>query len=137
MPVKFVDYSVQVKGELDDTGKSFLREAISELEAQTKKNTKVKTGRTKASIQTHIDDDKGEAYVGSDYQNFIWEELGTGQFAVNGNGRKKPWKYKDELTGEWYTTIGKRPRHMLLNAFKTKKKSIQSRAKSIFGGMGK
>lgn len=137
MPVKFIDNSIQVKGKLDDTAKAFLYEAIAELETQTKKNTKVVTSRTKSMITTYVDEDKGEAYVGSDYENFIWEELGTGQFAVNGNGRKTPWKYKDELTGEWYTTIGKRPRHMLLNAFKTKKKLIQNKAKSIFGGMGK
>lgn len=137
MPVKFIDNSVKVKGTLDDTSIAFLTEAISELETQTAKNTKVRSSRTKASVKTSIDEEKGEAYVGSDYENFIWEELGTGEFAANGDGRKTPWRYQDKATGKWYTTTGKKPRHMLLNAFKSKKKAIQNRAKTLFGGMGK
>lgn len=137
MPIKFIDNSIRVKGVLDDTAIAFLNEAISELETQTIKNTKVKSTRTKASIRTYIDENKGEAFVGSDYDNFIWEELGTGEFAANGDGRKTPWRYQDKETGKWYTTTGKKPRHMLLNAFKSKKKAIQNRAKNLFGGMGK
>lgn len=137
MSVKFIDNSIHVKGVLKDTGISFLYEAISELEEQTMKNTKVNTGKTKASVMTYISKGKGIAYVGSNYKNFIWEELGTGEFAANGDGRKSPWRYQDPITEKWYTTTGKKPRHMLLNAFKSKKKVIRERAKSLFGGMGK
>ena len=137
MPVKFIDNSIQVKGTLDDTAIAFLYESIEELHEQTVKNTKPVTERTKGSFREYVDETKMEAYVGSDYKNAIYEELGTGEFAANGDGRKSPWRYQDPTTGKWYTTTGKKPRHMLLNAFKSKKNAIQNRAKSLFGGMGK
>lgn len=136
MSVKFVDNGIKVKETINETSVKFLYEAIAELEAQTKKNTKVASSRTKASITTYIDEEKGEAYVGSDYENFIWEELGTGEFALNGDGRRDKWKYQD-AQGEWHTTSGKKPRRMLFNAFNTKKKAILNHAKELFGGMKK
>lgn len=135
MSVKFVDNRVYVKNTINDAGISFLYEAISELKAQTKKNTKVDSGKTKQSIETYVDESKGIGVVGSNYENFIWEELGTGEFAVNGNGRKGGWKYQNPITGKWYSTKGKRPRRMLFKAFNAKKKVITNRAKEIFGGM--
>lgn len=135
MSVKFQDNSIKVKEAITKAANSFLIEAISELQAQTVKNTKVYTGRTKVSIRIHIDPTEMEAQVGSNYENFIWEELGTGEFAVNGDGRKGGWKYQNPITGKWYSTRGKRPRRMLFNAFNTKKKVIINRAREIFGEM--
>lgn len=110
---------------MDGAMENALEEAISELEAQTKKNTKVKTGRTKASWQHKVDSKKGEAYVGSNYENAIWEEFGTGIYAQNGNGRKDvPWVYRDE-EGNWHRTSGKKPRKALQRAFNSTKNSIK------------
>ena len=110
---------------LDGAVENALEEAISELESQTKKNTKVKTGKTKASWQHKVDKRKCEAYVGSNYENAIWEEFGTGIYAQNGNGRKDvPWVYHDEK-GKWHRTSGKKPRKALQKAFNSTKKAIQ------------
>ena len=98
---------------LDGAVENALEEAISELESQTKKNTKVKTGKTKASWQHKVDKRKCEAYVGSNYENAIWEEFGTGTEALNGNGRKDvPWVYRSE-DGKWHRTKGKKPSRAL------------------------
>ncbi len=111
---------------MDGAVENALEEAISELEAQTKKNTKVKTGKTKASWQHKVDSKKSEAYVGSNYENAIWEEFGTGIYAQKGNGRKDvPWVYQDE-SGKWHRTSGKKPRKALQRAFNSTKNSIKA-----------
>lgn len=120
-----------VNNALDEAVENALEEAIGELESQTKMNTKVKTGRTKASWQHKVDMNKHEAYVGSNYENAIWEEFGTGIYAQNGNGRKTPWVYRDEK-GQWHRTKGKKPRKALQNAFNTLKNRIKSYFESEF-----
>jgi hypothetical protein len=117
---------------LDGAIENALEEAIGELESQTKKNTKVKTGKTKASWQHKVDSKKSEAYVGSNYDNAIWEEFGTGIYAQHGNGRKDvPWVYRDEQ-GKWHRTSGKKPRKALQRAFNSTKNSIESYFKEKF-----
>ena len=88
--------------------KAWLYEAAGELEAQVKRNTKVGTGQLKNSWTYKVDESKGEATIGSPLENAIWEEFGTGQYALHGDGRKTPWVYKDDK-GKWHTTIGKHP----------------------------
>lgn len=111
---------------INDVVENSLEEAISEVESQTKRNTKVKTGKTKTSWQHKVDKDKCEAYVGSNYENAIWEEFGTGIYAQHGNGRKDvPWVYQDEK-GRWHRTSGKKPRKALQRALNDTKDSIKS-----------
>lgn len=126
MDVKFTDNSVKVINDINDRFINALEEASGELEAQVKRNTKVKTGKTKASWKHKVDESKYEAYVGSNYENAIWEEFGTGIYAQNGNGRKDvPWVYQDE-SGKWHRTSGKKPRKALQKAFKSMKNRIKS-----------
>lgn len=120
---------------LDETANLALEEAIGELESQTKRNTKVKTGKTKASWEHKVDSDKHEAYVGSNYENAIWEEFGTGIYAQNGNGRKDvPWTYRDEK-GQWHRTSGKKPRRALQRAFKSTKNGIERYFRETFSNL--
>ena len=109
----------------------FLEEASGEFEAQAKRNTRVDTSQTKASWDHVVDKGESKAFVGSNHENAIWEEFGTGEYAIRGNGRKKPWKYQDRH-GKWHTTKGKKPSRALQKAFDTRKNVVIDRAKKIF-----
>lgn len=132
MSVEFKDYSKLVIDKINQTGVTFLEEATGELEAQTKRNTKVDTGKTKGSWEHGVDEGKMEGYVGSRYINALWEELGTGVYALNGDGRKDvPWVYKS-VDGKFYRTKGKKPRRALFNAYRVLKNSIIREAQRRF-----
>ena len=95
MSVEFEDNSVRVKAAMSDAVNQWLREASGELESQVKRNTRVDTGQLKNSWTHNVDESAQEAKVGSPLENAIWEEFGTGQYALNGDGRKTAWTYKD------------------------------------------
>ncbi len=133
--IKFQNYSSQCKDALKDAGLAFLEEAGGEIEAQTKKNCKVVTGKTKGSFSHIVDEDSMTCGIGSNYENAIWEEMGTGIYAVEGNGRKTPWIWTDDQ-GNKHLTQGKHPRRMLFNAFNSLRSAIQRYAEEKFGGIG-
>ena len=132
--VKFIDYAEDVKGVIAKLAPAVLEEAAGELEAQVKRNTVVDTGQTKNSWQHRVttSGDKITATVGSDYMNAVWEEFGTGDYALNGDGRKGGWFYEDEK-GEGHFTHGKKPRRPFWKAYTSIKnkliKFIQDRFK--------
>lgn len=126
MAIKFIDHTMDVKDAIARLAMSSLEEAAGELESQVKQNTVVKTGKTKNSWQHKVTKggDDYVAAVGSDYENAIWEEFGTGEYALNGDGRKGGWAYEDPKTGETIWTRGKRPRRPFHNAYTTMKDKI-------------
>lgn len=134
--IKFVDNSVEIKAQMDDIITNWLEEAAGELEAQTKRNTPVDTGQLKASWSHTVDGENQKAVVGSNIENAIWNEFGTGEFALNGNGRKTPWRYED-VHGKWHTTSGKKPKRSLFNAFTKSKAKIQKNLNEKLKGLGK
>ena len=121
--VIFEDFTVQVQDAIDNKINAALEECAGELESQAKRNTRVDTGKTKNSWRHIVDDDNHEATVGSSDENSIWEEFGTGEHALNGDGRKGGWNYKDE-EGNWHHTMGKKPSRALWNAFNSLKNKI-------------
>lgn len=129
--VEFHDYSMQVKAAINDAALQFLEEAASEIESQTRRNSRVDTGQTKDSWAHLVDESKMEATVGSPLENAVWEEFGTGEYAYNGNGRKGGRFYVD-AKGKEHFTRGKKPVRMLHNAFVSKKNAIARRAQQIF-----
>ena len=133
MSVVFKDFTKIVLDKIHTTGEQFLEEVGGEVEAQTKRNTKVDTGKTKGSWEHIVDTDKMEVQIGSRYQNALWEEFGTGIYALNGDGRKTKWVYKSPKDGKFYTTVGKKPRRALYRAYESKKNAIIREAKRRFG----
>ena len=123
MAVEFHDFSIKVKGAIDDRINAVLEECAGELETQTKRNSRVDTSKTKNSFEHMVDTDSHKAYIGSNYENAIWEEFGTGEHALHGNGRKGGWAYKDEK-GDWHYTRGKKPSRAFWNAFISLKNAI-------------
>ena len=133
--VNFEDYSISCKAAIKDESRKFLQEACSMMKSQVQRNTRVDTGQTKGSWHYRTDGDKLIGYIGSDYENAIWEEFGTGLYAVNGDGRKKvPWWYKDEK-GVWHQTSGKKPSRALFNAFQSLRDTLIKTAQARLGAI--
>ncbi len=132
MEIQFKDNSVKVKAAFSEAARAFLEEASGELESQVKRNTRVDTGQTRRSWDHAVDREAQEAVVGNPLENAIWEEFGTGEYAVHGDGRKGGWAYRDERTGEWYFTKGKKPNRALQSAFNSLKTALIRRAQDIF-----
>lgn len=130
MAVEFQDNRIEVKAAISGAVTAFLHEACGELEAQTKRNSKVKTGQTKGSYGYVVDEAELTGYVGANYDNAIWEEFGTGEYALNGDGRKGGWRYVD-AEGKGHFTYGKRPRRPLFKAFTELRAKIIAKAEQI------
>ena len=131
MSVKFNDFSRIVLQKIQETGEQFLEEVGGEVEAQTKQNTKVDTGKTKGSWEHVVNAEKMELQIGSRYKNALWEELGTGKYALNGDGRKTKWVYRTD-DGKFHATVGKKPRRALYKAYESKKNLIIREARRRF-----
>lgn len=121
--VEFKDFTIQVKQALDDRINAVLEECAGELESEVKRNTRVDTGRTKNSFQHKVVDSEHAAYIGSNYENAIWEEFGTGEYALEGNGRKGGWTYVDDK-GDGHFTRGKKPSRAFYKAYTSLKNKI-------------
>jgi len=135
--VIFEDNTIKLQEAMSERIEAALEEAAGELESQVKRNTRVDTGQTKNSWQHNVTGSMmaGQhiATVGSPLENAIWEEFGTGEYALAGDGRKDGWSYRDE-EGVWHHTMGKKPSRALHNAVTSKKaKLVQMIADKLQG----
>lgn len=146
---EFEDNSVKILRALDEIGQQWLEDATRILHRQVVQNSRVDTGQTKSSWKKVVEGDKG--IVGSTSENAIWEEFGTGHYAVNGDGRKGAWyvpvekvlgKKKPTYNGKvvivygkngqaYYKTNGKKPNRALQNARNSTEKKIQKRLEQL------
>lgn len=136
MAIKFEDNRIKMQKALNDKAVKFLIEAKNSLVSQTELNTPTKTKRLKESFGTdsYVDEDNLIAYIGSSVEYAIWVEMGTGEYAVKGNGRKGGWLYKDD-EGKLHFTRGMKPKRMLYKAKQIKGKKIQEQANKIYKEM--
>ncbi len=134
MSVKFHDNTIKVLDAMDDKINAVLEECAGELESQVKRNSRVATGKTKNSFQHKVVDSEHVAYIGSNDENAIWEEFGTGEHALKGNGRKGGWVYVDEQ-GNGYFTRGKKPSRAFWNAYNSLKSKIIKRIQDSMKGL--
>ena len=125
--IQFEDNRAKVLEAMAEKAIAFLFEAVAELQSQTARNSRVDTGQTKGSWDTHVDEATLEGMIGSALENAIWEEFGTGEYALNGDGRKGGWAYTDRK-GETHFTHGKKPNRALWNAFQTLKPKLRKEA---------
>lgn len=134
--IVFEDNTIEVIGEIDSTINIALEECAGVLESRVKRNTRVAKkhgGDTKNSWKHYVDEEKHIAYVGNPKKNAIWEEYGTGEHALNRDGRIGGWSYQDE-DGEWHFTRGKKPSRALHKAVTSTKSKIVKRLQSMFSG---
>ena len=132
--VIFEDYTIKVQNAIDDKINAVLEECAGELESQVKRNTRVDTGKTKNSFRHKVVDSEHAAYIGSSDENAIWEEFGTGEYALEGNGRKGGWAYKD-AKGDWHFTHGKKPSRAFWKAYTSLKNKIINHIQNALKGL--
>ena len=132
--VIFEDYTIQVQNAMDDKINAVLEECAGEMESQVKRNTRVDSGQTKNRWSHRVDDSKHIAYIGNPEENAIWEEFGTGEHALGGNGRKGGWSYKDEK-GKWHHTYGKTPSRAFWRAYTSLKAKIINHIQNSLKGL--
>lgn len=92
----FINNSPAVKSAMQNAVTAVLHEAGGELTAEIIRSSRTDTGQTKNAYQYRIAHGAGEqkAVIGSDHINAVYEEFGTGEYALNGNGRKGGWWIK-------------------------------------------
>lgn len=145
--VRFEDFSVQVENALEEACISFLHGAAGEVQSQVIRNTRVDQEQLKGSWEYVIDEGEMKATIGSPLENAIWEEFGTGEYAING-GRKGGWyvpaekltsKAKSKMRKvvikgkEFYFTRGKTPSRAFQKAYTSSKPKIIRRAEEVIG----
>ena len=129
--VKFESNILKVIEEMDNRCNAVLEECAGEIESQAKRNTRVDTSKTKNAWRHHVDDEKHEATIGNTEENSIWEEFGTGEHALHGDGRKGGWFYEDE-EGNGHFTHGKKPSRAFFHAYTSLKKAIIQHIQETF-----
>jgi HK97 gp10 family phage protein len=99
-----------------------------EAEAKKKAHKIRRTGTLANSITSKVEKDsegiKGIVFTPLEYAPYV--EYGTGLFAEEGNGRKTPWAYEDEETGETIWTRGQKPQPYLRPALYENREKINS-----------
>jgi hypothetical protein len=95
--VEFIDFSAEVIEGMEQALIAGLEEAAGELEAMTIRNSRQghKYGNIQATaLWEHlVDEGEMKASVGSQHEAAYWEEFGTGEHALHGDGRKGWWVY--------------------------------------------
>lgn len=160
MSTRLEDYSINVKGVLNEITKRWLIEASGEVASHAARNCQMaregdKEGeQLRQSYRNVVDEDAGEAIVGSARESVYWEEFGTGSHAAHGDGRKGWWVYikngeSRSKTGQTYSsreeaeeaaeflrkvkhldayaTNGRDPNYTLEKAFKQNNAKLQRR----------
>lgn len=130
----FEDYTLKVQDAIGDKINATLEECAGELESQVKRNSRVDTGKTKSSFRHKVVESEHTAYIGSDSENAIWEEFGTGEYAIEGSGRKGGWKYKD-AKGDWHYTVGKKPSRAFWKAYNSLKTKLINHIQNSLKGL--
>lgn len=155
--IEYTNNSVQVTAALKNAVKKWLYEAGGELQARIIRNSRTRTGQTKGSYQYHVDEENGACTIGSALENAVWEEFGTGEYAVNNDGRKNGWwikvgngrgeiplsaakKYKwakvryekgDNNNPAYVFTYGKKPNKPMQRAFEALKEPLERRLEQL------
>lgn len=132
--VEFINFRIEVEEIMDDRINAVLEECAGEMESAVKRNSRVKTSQTRNSFKHKVIDSEHTAYIGSDHENAIWEEFGTGEYALEGNGRQGGWYYEDE-DGNGHFTRGKKPSRAFWHAYTSLKKAIISHIQEALKGM--
>jgi HK97 gp10 family phage protein len=95
------------------------------VEGEAKKKAPKDTGALRNSIASRVENTENELrgviYTPLEYAPYV--EYGTGLFAENG-GRKTPWIYEDEETGEKIFTRGQHPQPFLRPALNENREKI-------------
>lgn len=132
MEVKFegVDNIILKFNKIADAGNAeqAMQKACLLVESEAKKKAPKDTGALRNSITSKVEKDNsnitGIVFTPLEYAPYV--EYGTGLFAEAGNGRKTPWAYEDEKTGDLIYTRGQKPQPYLRPALYENREKINS-----------
>jgi len=131
----FEDFTGEVTEQIESIILDWLEDASKELASQTATRTRRGSGETADKWTNLVDKSNMVAYVGNPLENAIWEEYGTGEYALNNDGRKGGWTYYDETKGKYYHTYGKTPKRALHHAFNQNEDMLIEKLKADLGSM--
>ena len=153
--VEFEEFSASVKDLMSELLGNALEEVGAEIESQAARNTRVDSGETKRKWDHLVEQSNEEASVtiGNPLENAIWEELGTGEYALNGDGRKGGWyiladdapelaKYNMKIVygkdgKKFYYTKGKPPSRALYKAWEQNKAQVREHLEEVLKELNK
>lgn len=135
--VEITDYTKEILSSFGDQALIFLKDVKDLVAKQASDNSPVDSGDLARSFleDSYVDEQAMEARIGSSLDYAIYQEYGTGEYALEGNGRIGGWVYYSDKDGRFYYTTGVKPQRMVYKAMLTTKPMIQSRAKDIFGAV--
>ena len=153
--VEFEDFSFKVKDTMNELLGNALEEVGAEIESQAARNTRVDSGETKRKWDHLVEQNEQEAKVtvGNPLENAIWEEFGTGEYALNGDGRRGGWyifaddapelaKYNMKVVygkdgKKFYYTKGKPPSRALYKAWEQNKAQVREHLEEVLKELSK
>ncbi len=128
MDFKLIDRSPEYLSELRGKIGVALEAAAVQSESHAKsiitQEKRVDTGALRNSVTHSVSGDN--AYIGSNLEYAVYNELGTGIYASQGGGRQTPWYFVGR-DGKRHRTVGMKPIHFLKRAIE----EHQSEYKSI------
>lgn len=116
--IRIEDHSGDVLRELFEKEKAVLeawgQQGVSHVKEVITRESRVDTVALRNSINHQVEASENAVYVGTNQEYAIYNEFGTGIYLEGGGGRQTPWTYQDSR-GEWHTTRGMKPIHMIKN----------------------
>lgn len=114
---EFIKSVERATSEMVDKLSSNMKRAVTHLEGEAKKECPVDMGILRASMfnRVEVNDREIVGVVGNTMSYSVYVHQGTGLYAVNGDGRKTPWRYKS-IGGKykgWHYTKGQAPNPFL------------------------
>ena len=153
--VEFEDFSANVEDLMSELLGNALEEIGAEISSQAARNTRVSSGETKRKWDYFVtqNNEKASVTIGNPLENAIWEEFGTGEYALNGDGRKGGWyifadsapelaKYNMKVVygkdgKKFYYTKGKPPSRALYKAWEQNKSKVQEHIGNVLKELSK
>ncbi len=158
--IEFEDYTDEVKLAIREKIIEFLYEAAGEITSLIQRASavgRVSGGKTKGSWRYKVNEKKLTATIGSPLINAVWEEFGTGEYALEGKGRKGKWYIpigngRGEISQavvdaynmkvvygskgkRFVETTGKKPKRTFTKVFEGNREAIEARLESILKGL--
>lgn len=117
MEFKLTDHSPEYLAELRGKIAIALEAAAVQAESHARsiitQERRVDTGALRNSVTHSVSGDN--AYIGSNLEYAVYNELGTGIYASQGGGRQTPWYFVGR-DGKRHRTVGLKPIHFLKRA---------------------
>lgn len=156
MAVEFKDYSMKVKGVMNDATKAWLATWGNEIASQAKDNVQLdgEAGNQLRGSYRSSAVRNAAVEIGTPLEAGYWEEFGTGEHAVRSPHRTGWWVYSDDYEGDGgkvlteaqakaiaaasggklHATDGRDPNYTLENAFKVSAPKAEADLERILKG---